>query len=220
MPGTFSRFKQNAAIGHGHDELDLIFGGWQPGIHVQFERATPFCLPLGIEKDDEIEPAVALGCRMIVEVHVWVEVLAVQVLVRAASHVIRVVQQIGNPGYLAHEGEEFTAAQHRVQACVGRSELRKILENRFTANIPQFVARVLPIERGEFSNQLDAELGYQEAVDNQVPKGPRGLKFTSEFGGTVADGGMERRELVKLIQMKVFWRKLVGVGIAAPVESA
>ena len=62
------------------------------------------------------------------------------------------------------------------------------------------------IERGEFSNQLAAELGYQEAVDNQMPEGPRGLKFTSEFGGMVADGGMERRELVNLIQMKVFWR--------------
>ena len=53
-----------------------------------------------IEEDDQVQPSVPLTDRVVVEVDVVVEFLSSEVLVRPAAEVLRIEQQIIDPGDL------------------------------------------------------------------------------------------------------------------------
>ena len=63
--------------------------------------------------------------RVIVEVDVGVEFLAVQVLMRPAADVFGIVEQVGDTGDAADERKEFGVLHQAVEAHIGRAQTRR-----------------------------------------------------------------------------------------------
>ena len=65
---------------------------------MEFQRAAPVLVPLLVQIEDQIQPAMEMRSGVIVEIYVWIEFLAVQVLMRSAPDIIVIVEQIRYPG--------------------------------------------------------------------------------------------------------------------------
>ena len=94
VPGALARLEEHRAIRKRQDPADPIPLAGEPRIFVQFERAAPGLLPLGIQVHDEVETAMPTTRRVVVEVDVGIEnSLVDEILVRPAADVVGVVQE-------------------------------------------------------------------------------------------------------------------------------
>ena len=98
MPGGFGGFENHGAIGQRDDRFAR-----RPRIGQQFQATSPGFVPFRIQEHDQIQATVQATRGVVIEIDVSVELLAVQIFVRAAADVIGIVEQIGNRGDAAHE---------------------------------------------------------------------------------------------------------------------
>ena len=126
---------------------------------MQFQCAAPLLAPFRVQEQNQIQPAMKLRKGMVIEIYVRIEILPVQVFVRAAAKVLRIVEQVRNAGDASHELQERPVAQQPVQTRVCRSQLRQVCIHCFPALLTELVARLFSIESRKLRHQLPAELG-------------------------------------------------------------
>lgn len=102
MPRIFVCLEQHRAIEQRFIGSDLILQrpSW---VGVNLQRTAPLGFPALVKIYDQIQSAMQFLLFIVVEVHVWIQILPMPVLVRAASVVTRIVQQSGNARNLAHK---------------------------------------------------------------------------------------------------------------------
>src|ERR1039458_1018776 len=129
-----------------------------------------------------------LAPGMVVEIDVRVQLLTVQVFMRAAADVLGVIQEAGDTRDAADEREKLWAADHLVEPGIGRPQALQIGDDGFASRLAPFVQRIRRVEGGEFRHQLPAEFGVKKLVDNQMPERMAGAKLAVQFVSPAADG--------------------------------
>ena len=95
-------------------------------VAVQFEHATPLGLPIGVEVDDQVQAAVRVRYRMAIEIDVRVKTLAVAIVMRASTEIVRVVQQVGYRGYPGYQAKEVLGLDQRSKGYLEESSTDRV----------------------------------------------------------------------------------------------
>ena len=96
-----TRFEQDGLVEPRRNKLGSVVLGL-PGIGVQLEVSTPLLLPFRREVNDHVQPAMP-PFGVVVEIDVKVELLAIEVFVRAPADIIGIIQQMRNARNLFDE---------------------------------------------------------------------------------------------------------------------
>ena len=115
-------FKQNGTIEDGVVGSNPVFFEL-PGGRMKLQRSTPFHPPILVEIHDQIQPPVQPLGFVIIEIHMRVQILTMQVFVRAAAIERWVEEEVGDAGDLAHEVEKRSGLDQFVKFAVSRSDL-------------------------------------------------------------------------------------------------
>ena len=97
-----------------------------------------------------------------------IELLAIQILVRAATDVFRIVNQVRDPGDLADQGQEFPVAHKPVKLSARWTDSRDIGHNCLTPSLSQLVHGLSHIESGRLRHQPLAERRNQNRNRRRV----------------------------------------------------
>jgi hypothetical protein len=119
--------------------------------------------------------------RMVIEVHVNVEFLPIQILVGPAAGIVLIVEEICDACNLARLFQKRGIAHQRVEPPVRRPERAQIGMKCLAPDAAGFVDGMMRIEWGEFVNQAPAESGVEKIVDDNVPKWPSLGKVSLEL---------------------------------------
>ena len=136
---------------------------------------------------------------MVIEIDVRIQLLAIQIFVRAASNVFRIVQQIRNAGDAAHQFQKFRAADHLVELGVGRSQASQVGEHGFAARFAAFVESMSGVEGRELGHEPAAKFWIQKLVDRDVAERLAGGELAVQFGNPVGDAWVKESQHHQLV---------------------
>jgi hypothetical protein len=137
-------------------------------VGMEFDRAAPLHLPPLVQINQQIEPAMELGRRIIVEIDMSIEFLPMPIFVGAPAIHIGVGEKIGNPGQVAHQLEELSGFEISVKPRIGRAYFRDRLVDRLAPDFAKFVHRFLPVENRKIREERLGEGRVEEIFDYQM----------------------------------------------------
>ena len=111
-----------------------------------------------------------------VEIDVRVEVLTIQVLMRATAKEGLIRKQVGNAGQVRDYLEERFRIDVVIKARIKLADRTDIFYHRFASNVPELIHRLFLVETREVPKQPFANLRLKEVVDLDVAEGKGALK--------------------------------------------
>jgi hypothetical protein len=109
--------------------------------------------------------------RVVIEIDVRVKLLAWPVLVRAATDVHTVVEQVGDAREVAEKRRKFCGLEKVVGKCVRTAKRSNILDSRFPAGQATLVEIISAFERRKLSDQSLAKRRCEKLIDGKMWKG-------------------------------------------------
>src|SRR6202012_2408098 len=136
-------------------------------------EAAPAIVPLFVEVHDEVQSPVPPFARVVIEIDVWTERLALTGLVRASAEVERVVQQAFDARDTADIREEGRRLDDLVEAAIGRTELRHRIHRGLATRTAVVADVIAAFEGRELAQEFGDVTGLEEIVDHDMAEGKR-----------------------------------------------
>src|SRR5206468_12288613 len=132
-------FEYHAPVGDRKDLSGRSVRRRLPRVLTQLQAPAPLLAPLRVQEDDQVQTAMQRPPRMIVEIDVPVEILATEILVRAAADVIRIVNEIVDGGDLAHPAQELARADQPVELGIRPAEPGNVGDHRLAPHLAELI---------------------------------------------------------------------------------
>ncbi len=129
-----------------------------------------------------------------VEVHVGVELLAFEVLVRSPAEHLFVVHQVRNPRGLGHEAKELARRDIVVDRRVKGADLADVRDGGFAAHLSELIPGVGGIKRREVRQELFRLVRLEKIVNDEVRERTGAGEFAPVPGPLLAYGGVDHEE--------------------------
>src|SRR6185312_10490524 len=163
--GYFRAFENDRPV---EKRGDLLPGVFRPGIP-KLQKASPFVVPSGVEKEQKVELALKLCYRMDIVVDVDVEKAAVAALMEAVPEAVFDSPKLRDAGDLAQPLEEMGSGKGLVKKGEVRIEPREIVVFRLPFIDPRVMGPHFFQCRKTVGERI-RKSGRQEVVDHQVPE--------------------------------------------------